>query len=46
MPVEPELQVEPHADARYETVGEVITAIKRADLSAMGFVGNERYAAF
>jgi len=43
---QPELQVEPHSDARYATVGEVIAAIKQAGVTAMGLVGNERYAAF
>jgi biopolymer transport protein ExbD len=46
MPRQPELQVEPHAQARYERVDEVLALIKRANISAMGMVGNERYARF
>jgi len=42
----PELQVEPHSEARYETVDEVLAVIRRADVQSMGFVGNERYAGF
>jgi biopolymer transport protein ExbD len=46
MQPQPELQFEPHAEARYAIVGEVVAAIKRANIQAMGFVGNERYASF
>ena len=42
----PELQVEPHSEARYETVDEVLAVIRRADVQSMGFVGNERYRSF
>ena len=42
----PELHVEPHPEARYAVVDEVLAVIKRADVPAMGFVGNERYASF
>jgi biopolymer transport protein ExbD len=45
-PVEPELQFEPDAAARYVTVDEVLADIKRSGVSNMGFVGNERYGAF
>jgi biopolymer transport protein ExbD len=46
MPRQPELQLEPHAEARYARVDEVLGLIKRANISAMGMVGNERYARF
>ena len=42
----PELQVEPHPEARYEKVDQVLAAIRRADIVSMGFVGNERYHSF
>ena len=42
----PELQVEPHPEARYEKVDQVLAAIRRAEIVSMGFVGNERYATF
>ena len=40
----PELHIQPHPDARYELVDEVLAVIKRAQVTAMGFVGNEAYA--
>ena len=46
LPRQPELQFEPDPEARYAIVSEVIAAIKRANVTAMGFVGNERYAQF
>ena len=42
----PELQVEPHPEARYEAVDEVLAVIWRAVVQSMGFVGNERYRSF
>ena len=39
----PELHIQPHPDARYELVDEVLAVIKRAQVTAMGFVGNEAY---
>ena len=42
----PELHLQPHPDARYEQVDEVLAVTKRANVQAMGFVGNERYANF
>lgn len=42
----PELHLQPHSDARYEYVDEVLAITKRADVKAMGFVGNEAYAEF
>lgn len=42
----PELHLQPHPDARYEVVDEVLGIAKRANIEAMGFVGNEAYANF
>ena len=42
----PELHVEPDAQARYETVDKVLAVAKRAQVTRMGFVGNEKYASF
>ncbi len=42
----PELHLQPHPEARYEMVDEVLAVAKRANVSAMGFVGNEAYANF
>ena len=42
----PELHLQPHPDARYEVVDEVLAITKRADVKAMGFVGTEAYAEF
>jgi len=39
----PELHLQPHPEARYETVDEVLAITKRANVTAMGFVGNEAY---
>ncbi|EQB34100.1 ExbD/TolR family protein [Sphingobium ummariense] len=46
MAVEPELQFEPAADARYLMVDEVLADIRRSGVTNMGFVGNERYRDF
>ncbi|KQN06546.1 biopolymer transporter ExbD [Sphingobium sp. Leaf26] len=46
LPVEPELQFQPDADARYLTVDEVLADIKRSGVTNLGFVGNERYQDF
>ena len=40
----PELHLQPHPEARYELVDEVLAITKRANVTAMGFVGNEAYA--
>ncbi len=40
----PELHLQPHPEARYEQVDEVLAVTKRANVQAMGFVGNEAYA--
>jgi biopolymer transport protein ExbD len=42
----PELHLQPHPEARYEVVDSVLAITKRANVSAMGFVGNEAYANF
>ena len=42
----PELHLQPHPDARYERVDEVLAILKRAGVRSMGFVGNENYATF
>jgi len=39
----PELHLQPHPEARYELVDEVLAVTKRAQVTAMGFVGNEAY---
>lgn len=46
LPTEPELQFEPTADARYVMVDALLADIRRAGVTKLGFVGNERYAAF
>jgi biopolymer transport protein ExbD len=40
----PELHIRPASDARYETVDSVLAVTKRANVTKMGFVGNEAYA--
>ena len=42
--VEPELQVQPDAYARYIVVDRVMAVIKRSGVGKLGFVGNEQYA--
>src|SRR5687767_5300236 len=42
----PELHLQPNPEARYERVDEVLAVTKRANVTAMGFVGNEAYANF
>ena len=46
LPVEPELQFQPDAAARYVTVDEVLADVRRAGVRKLGFIGNERYARF
>ncbi|WP_294174613.1 biopolymer transporter ExbD [uncultured Sphingomonas sp.] len=43
---EPELHLLPSAEAPYAAVDEVLAMAKRADVTRMGFVGNEAYARF
>ena len=42
----PELHLQPHPEAPYELVDEVLAVTKRANVEKMGFVGNEAYANF
>jgi biopolymer transport protein ExbD len=42
---EPELHFQPDPSARYEVVDRVLARIKRANVSKLGFVGNEQYGA-
>lgn len=46
LPVEPELQFQPDAAARYVVVDEVLADIRRSGVTKLGFVGNERYLDF
>ncbi|HXG99669.1 MAG TPA: biopolymer transporter ExbD [Sphingomicrobium sp.] len=39
----PELHLQPEPEARYATVDEVLAVTKEAQVSKMGFVGNEAY---
>ena len=43
MKPQPELHLRPDSLARYERVDEVLAMTKRAEISRMGFVGNEAY---
>ena len=43
MSPQPELQLQPQANARWELVDEVLAITKRAHVTRMGFVGNEAY---
>ena len=40
----PELHIRPASDARYEVVDSVLAVTKHANVTKMGFVGNEAYA--
>lgn len=46
LPVEPELQFEPEANASYDLSANVLNIIKGSGITKFGFVGNERYASF
>jgi biopolymer transport protein ExbD len=46
MTPEPELHVQPAADARYDSVDHVLAVIKRSKVTKLGFVGNEQYRIF
>jgi biopolymer transport protein ExbD len=46
MEPEPELQFQPHENAPYERVDQVLAEVKRAEISKFGFVGNESFGAF
>ena len=43
---QPELHLRPDQFARYERVDEVLAMTKRAEITRMGFVGNEAYMNF
>ena len=43
MAPQPELHFRPDPQARYEKVDTVLAIIKRANVSKLGFVGNEQY---
>ena len=40
---EPELHFQPDPNARYEVVDHVLAIIKRANVTKLGFIGNEQY---
>jgi len=46
MDPQPELHLQPEANARFELVDEVLAMTKRAGVTRMGFVGNEAYRTF
>ena len=46
LPVEPELQFEPAADASYAASSRTLATIKASGVTKFGFVGNERYRQF
>lgn len=43
LPVEPELQFEPSANAGYETSAKTLKTIKQSGVTKFGFVGNHKY---
>lgn len=40
---EPELHFQPDPQARYEVVDRTLAVVKRANVSKLGFIGNEQY---
>jgi biopolymer transport protein ExbD len=46
MTPEPELHIQPDPYARYARVDEMLSVVKRSEVSKVGFVGNERFATF
>ncbi len=46
MPVEPELQFQPEANASYDLSAHVLNVIKGSGVTKFGFVGNEMYSEF
>ena len=46
MPVEPELQFEPEAQASYDLAAKVLNIIKSSGVTKFGYVGNEKYRVF
>ncbi|AQR72670.1 biopolymer transporter ExbD [Sphingomonas sp. LM7] len=43
MSPEPELHFQPDPNARYDVVDRVLAIVKRANITKLGFVGNEQY---
>lgn len=43
LPNEPELHFQPDPNARYEVVDHVLAIIKHANVTKLGFIGNEQY---
>ncbi|MEZ0495182.1 ExbD/TolR family protein [Sphingomonas sp. IW22] len=43
---EPELHFQPNSMARYDRVDEVLAIVKRANVTKLGFIGNEQYREF
>ena len=43
MSPEPELHFQPDRNARFDTVDQVLAIIKRANVTKLGFIGNEQY---
>lgn len=43
MPIEPELQFEPEADASYRAAAQTLNLIKSSKVTKFGFVGNDRF---
>lgn len=46
LPVEPELQFQPEAQASYDLSARVLNIIKGSGVTKFGFVGNEQYSEF
>jgi biopolymer transport protein ExbD len=46
MPAQPELQMQPAPTAPYGAVDDVLVRAKKAELTRLGFVGNEAYRRF
>jgi biopolymer transport protein ExbD len=42
----PELHLQPDANARYDIVDKVLAETKKAEITKLGFIGNEAYRAF
>lgn len=43
---EPELHVQPDAQAQYDIVNQVLAVVKKSEITKLGFVGNEQYSVF
>lgn len=46
LPIEPELQFEPAANASYDASAQTLATIEASGVTRFGFVGNERYRQF